>query len=76
MMFNIQLGDVVCFKHVENKVEEKMEEDVPREEQEDEKNNGEAYNNFEFTIYRVVDNRKQKKDIVSMHGNIAKHNFL
>ena len=74
-MFNIQPSDIVCFKHVEDK----MEEDVPDqvdEEQEDDEDIEEAHNNFEVTMYRVVDNKKEKKDIVLATGNIVKHNFI
>ena len=69
-MFDIQLGDIVCFTLVVENVEDAMEVDEQGEEEEDiEEEQNEDMNTFQITVYSVVDNEKEQKNFVAPAGD-------
>ena len=69
-MFDIQLGDILCFTLVEENIENAMEVDEQGEEEEDiEEEQNEDMNTFQITVYSVVDNEKQQKNFVAPAGD-------
>ena len=59
-MFGIQLGDVVCFELADNHMEDEMDQDI----------DGRVIK-FDLSIYSIVDNIKQEKNIVDDTCNMA-----